>query len=208
MQFTDNKGRRWTFPANTFTFARCKKETGIDLAKSVEPGTDDNPNTILDSVLGDIGVFFDVVGSLLQDELATAGVTLRELGESMDEEKMIDAAGALVDAVLSFSPADRAKPMRAAFDRFWGLTRQKANTKAAAAMDRLAEADFETLAEEIANGETPETAVSKALTKAGSQDSSGSNSKSDAKTSDASESGENASEPEAATTSSGATSGN
>lgn len=200
MQFTDNKGRRWTFPANTFTFARCKKETGIDLAKSVEPGTDDNPNTILDSVLGDIGVFFDVVGSLLQDELATAGVTLRELGESMDEEKMIDAAGALVDAVLSFSPADRAKPMRAAFDRFWNLTRQKANKKAAAAMSELANADFEMLAEEITSGMSPEAAVAKM--KQSSTESNGSN---EPKTNDGKP---NDSGPAEAETSLTATSGN
>jgi hypothetical protein len=150
MFFQDSKGRKWTFVCNTYTLARVKRETGIDLARAAEPGTKENPNTILADMIGDIASFFDVVGSLLQDDLQSENVTLRELGEAMDDEDItIEAAGALVDAVLAFSPADRSKPMRAAFDRFWTLTKKKAKLAQAEGLAELDAIDMDAAAQQV-----------------------------------------------------------
>ena len=144
-RFRDTAGRDWTFVCNVFTLARCKKETGVDLAKSIESGAD-----ILKDVADDVAVFFDVISSLLQDEMKARGVGARELGEGInDEDVVIEATQALVRAVIDFFPKSRSKTLRTAFDRLWNVTREKADLEASRAIEKIEAMNIEEMAEEI-----------------------------------------------------------
>jgi hypothetical protein len=166
--FTDSKGRKWLFTCDTFTLHRLKKTTGIDLTKAIEQGEIvthkdgrpkldanaeplrlPNPNGI-EEIVGDVEKFFDVVLSLLEDDIKEAGIDLREFGRGIDDEDIVLAASkALVEAVLSFFPPDRSAAMKRAFQKLWDATTSKVraqNEKAIAEIDAI---DFDKMAEEV-----------------------------------------------------------
>lgn len=143
--FKDTAGRNWVFTCNVFTLARCKKETGIDLARSIEKGA-----TVVDSITGDVSIFFDVLCSLLQEQMEKVGIDAQGLGEAInDEDVVIEATQALVRSVIDFFPKSRSKTLRTAFDRLWNLTAQKAEAEQDKAIATIEAMDWEQMANNI-----------------------------------------------------------
>jgi hypothetical protein len=115
--FRDTKGRRWTFEVDVFTIRRVKLETGVNLLKAIEPDND-----VIDTLGNDLVVLFDVMVSLLQDQLRKADVSTEDFGRALDEEACGNATRALMNAILSFSPKSKAKLLKKAFGKVWKAT--------------------------------------------------------------------------------------
>ena len=115
--FQDTKDRKWSFQVDVFTVRRVKQETGIDLLKAIDPDSD-----VIDSLGSDVVVLFDVMVSLLQDQLCDQGVSEEDFGHALDEEACSNATRALMNAILSFSPKSKAKLLKKAFGKVWKAT--------------------------------------------------------------------------------------
>ena len=153
--FKDTQGRNWTFECNVFTLARCKRETGIDLARAIEKGA-----TVVDDITGDVSVFFAVLVSLLKEQMEKVGADDESLGRAInDEDVVIEATQALVRAVIDFFPKSRSATLRKAFDRLWNLTKDKADKEADVAIRKIESMDWDEMATNIV-GKATETETS------------------------------------------------
>jgi len=144
MKFTDSQKREWTFAVNVGTMAAVKRETGVDLANTLRQNS-----TVVEDILGDVAVFFDVLTTLLKGQIKEAGITLEEFGEGLNNEDVVlEATKALIESILDFFPADRSGPMKKAFRKLWEVTERKAKAKAKAGLVKLDDLDFEAMADQ------------------------------------------------------------
>jgi len=115
--FKDTKDRKWSFQVDVFSVRRVKRDTGVDLLKAVEPGSD-----VIETLGNDVGILFDVMLSVLQDQLKARDVTEEDFGRALDEAACADATEALMQAILSFFRKPKAKMLKKAFGKVWKAT--------------------------------------------------------------------------------------
>lgn len=149
MRWRDSTGREWRFVCNVLTMSRVKKETGVDLSQAIKSGS-----TIIEDVVSDVEVFFDVIKTLLRDQMDADGVTVEEFGAAINDEDVVaDATRALIDALLDFFPPDRRAALKKAFRRFWELAKTQADMEAARVVEMVNNPEFEKMAKKaIENG--------------------------------------------------------
>lgn len=144
MKWKDSKGREWVFACNVFSMSRVKKEVGVDLSQAIKEGS-----TVIEDVIGDVALFFDVVSCLLKEQIAAAGLSIEEFGEGINDEDVVtDACQALVEAILDFFPPDRRRALKKAFRRIWELSRKKFDAQAKTVIDLIESDEFERIANE------------------------------------------------------------
>lgn len=142
MRWRDSKNREWRFECNVYTMSRVKKETGVDLSQAIKAGS-----TVIEDVIGDVSVFFDVVTTLLRDQMDADGVTPEDFGASINDEDVVaDATRALIEAILDFFPMDRRAPLKKAFRRFWDIAKTQADTEAVKVLKMVEGPEFEQMA--------------------------------------------------------------
>ena len=142
--FNDANGEKWVFTVNVFTLSRVKKETGIDLARAIEPN-----NTTLTEIWSDPVMFFDVVIALLGSEIERRGMSLEEFGEGLNNEEIVqEATAALIRAVIDFFPREKAVAIRRAFDQVWSITAEKMRLQTEQTVKNLEGIDYEKLVED------------------------------------------------------------
>lgn len=115
--FTDTEGRRWSFEVNVFTVQRVQRETGVNLL-----GVTDLAGDTIQKLAGDVVVLFDVITSLLQDQLRERDVSIEDFGRALDERAANEATKALVTAVLDFFQPEKAGTLKTAFEKVWTAT--------------------------------------------------------------------------------------
>ncbi len=146
MRFTDTDGREWVFTVDVFHIQRCKRETGVHLAKLFEPEDQEKPGMTLGEVIDDPVLFFDVCCSLLQDQMKSRDVSAEELGKALgDEERVAEAVRALIDGIIEFFPERKRRVYRAALSKIWKLGKEKQEILTRTAETEVEGMDFEKL---------------------------------------------------------------
>lgn len=113
--FTDSEGRRWTFVVNVLAVRRVKQQTGIDLLALLDP-----EQAAFQKITEDPLAMIDVILAVLDDDLQRAGISDEDFLRALDNEQiMLDATRACVEAVINFSPKPKAATMRRAFGKVW-----------------------------------------------------------------------------------------
>ena len=92
-------------------------------------------------------VLFDVMVSLLQDQLRDQGVSEEDFGHALDEEACSNATRALMNAILSFSPKSKAKLLKKAFGKVWKATIRQEQLQLEQAMQAVNSAEFDRVVE-------------------------------------------------------------
>ena len=149
MRWKDTAGREWVFVCNVLTMARVKKECGVDLTKAISEGS-----TVIEDVIGDVAVFFDVVTTLLRDQMNDRGVSLEDLGASINDEDVVtEVAKALVEGIINFFPPNRREPLKRAFRKLWDLSKEQHNLEAEKAIAIIDGPEFDGMAKQaVATG--------------------------------------------------------
>ena len=95
--FTDGKGRPWNVELNVFTIMKAKDMVGVDLAKAFED------RSVFER-LSDPVTATQVIYAVVNDQMLKENVSAEDFGRSMFGKALDDAAAALVDELLNFSP--------------------------------------------------------------------------------------------------------
>lgn len=163
MKFKDTAGREWRCICNVHTMSRVRKETGLDLTKTIN-----KDSNVIETIAGDVSVFFEVMLALLHDQMVEQNVSPEEFGAAINDEDVVgEALQALVEGILDFFPADRRGPLKMAFRKVWKLAAAKSNLEAERAIALIESPEFDAMAERaIETGDMQElkTATTKAAT--------------------------------------------
>lgn len=129
-KFRDRLGREWSLEITMGAAAQVEADTGIDLLKWA-----DDPKSPADH-----RTIFRIIGSLLVEQIAAAGLSARQFADGFDGGAMEDALAALFEAILFFSQPR--KVARAALPKMRQV-REAIESETAA---RIEAQDFSTLA--------------------------------------------------------------
>ena len=136
--FTDTQGRRWTFEFNLLAARRVRAQLDIDLLTAT-----DSDSRVIEQVMGDVYVMFDVMACLLEDQFRQQGISVEEFGRSLDEDACTRAAKALVEAILDFFRKPKAALMRTAFGKVWQATETHQQLAIEKAREQVTSAEFD-----------------------------------------------------------------
>lgn len=92
--FTDNCGRSWELSINITTIRRARSLVGVDL---LAYGTDE-----VNTKLGDLVTFCDVLYALCKDQAVAAGVSDEDFGRGMFGDTLGSAIAAFEDELVDF----------------------------------------------------------------------------------------------------------
>lgn len=95
--FEDGKGRTWNVEINVYTILKAKDMVGVDLARAFED------RTVFER-LADPVTATQVMYALVHDQMQRENVSAEDFGRSMFGKALDDAASALVEELLNFSP--------------------------------------------------------------------------------------------------------
>lgn len=149
--FTDDKGRRWTFPVNVWTVRRVKQELDLDLMSILDP-----ESGTFQKITTDVPLLCDVMLVMLESALKEADVDDESFLKSLErEETVLNAAKACLDAVIHFFRGPKGELLRTAFGKVWNATENQQEEQIAQALRLVNSPEFdETVAREarIATG--------------------------------------------------------
>lgn len=113
--FKDNAGRTWTIVVNFATACRIEDESGIDVRRIFDDGSEDHARLQRPSHA------FRALCAAVRDQLSDRGMSDDEFGMGLDHEACDAAVVALHEAVIDFFPNPTREKIRSAFRRFLTL---------------------------------------------------------------------------------------
>lgn len=141
--FTDTEGRRWSFEVNVFTVQRVQRETGVNLL-----GLTDLAGDTLQRLATDVVALFDVMASLLQDQLKDRDISVEGFGRALDERAVGDATKALVTAVLDFFQPAKAETLKTVFAKVWTASERASSSATTRVAELMEGPEFDAAIEE------------------------------------------------------------
>lgn len=139
--FTDSEGRKWTFVINVLAVRRVKAQVDIDLLELLN-----TENSAFQKIVEDPIAMTDVMLAVLEEDLQRADVSDEDFLRALDNEQIVlDASRALLDAVLSFSPKPKAQLKKKAFGKVWEAVDRQTETQIAQGMEVVDSPEFDRL---------------------------------------------------------------
>jgi hypothetical protein len=140
-QFKDSNGEVWSLHITVLEYMAIKKEHNIDIGNIF----DEKSNWIQEMIAQeDMEVFLGILGCLTDKEREKRNMTMEDFYGSLGGDVLAEAANAMIEAIINFTPAHKRGSLRKVVDS----TKTTLN-KVGEKVEVMMEKEMETLDEQI-----------------------------------------------------------